>query len=181
MILGKIFTLLLLFQGCDRADCMKNYYTTHKQEILAIRGYAESLNKKYNYKDMSILKIGEELQLGFMHEESCGVTMYLKLDDLSIDLELDTDECNQQVINQCQTMYNDPDLQAILRSFMSIKPEAITISPYDVFIALGRPLKSPNMNLDGGITMTYNKPLKGNSRVTSEIDTYVYLNDDLVD
>jgi hypothetical protein len=108
-----------------------------------------------------------------------NVSMYLNPTDLSLIHEFPVDGCDPAVLQRFRTMYNDNTLREILHLFESIEPKAISVSHGGVFVALGQTLKSPNPNLEGGILMTY-EPEINNSRIVEEIDTNVYLYDDLV-
>jgi hypothetical protein len=76
-------------------------------------------------------------------------------------------------------MYQDNALREILHLFEAIDPRAVRISHGGVFVALGGPLKHPNVNLDGGILMTFRRGVP-DKKIVEEIDTNVYLYDTLI-
>ena len=115
----------------------------------------------------------------FIGGESNNVTMYLNPADLSLTSEHTVDECDPAVLERFRTMYNDTTLREVLQLFEVIEPKAIKITQGGVFVALGQPLAHPNVNLNGGILMTF-APGYTNRKIVEEIDTNVYLYDALV-
>ncbi len=179
MILGNMLLSLMLLSGCDSSQCMKDYYTTNKNSLLEMRTLSQALADSYTFQQITIIKKSGELELMFHGGVRDNVTMYLNLGDLSLISEHVVDGCDPVVLQRFRTMYQDNDLREILSLFELIEPKAIRISHGGIFVALGKTLESPNPNLKGGILMTF-EPELNNSRIVEQIDTDVYLYDDLV-
>lgn len=178
MILGMLMSMMVL-TNCDSSQCMKDYYTTNKDSLVEIRTLSQTLAGNYTFQVVTIIKKSGELELGFTGGNRNNVTMYLNPGDLSLISEHAVDGCDPAVLQKFRTMYQDNDLREILNLFEVIEPKAITISHGGVFVALGKTLQSPNPNLKGGILMTF-EPEVNNNRIVEQIDTNVYLYDDLV-
>lgn len=178
MILGMLMSMMVL-RNCDSSQCMKDYYTTNKDSLVEIRTLSQTLAGNYTFQVVTIIKKSGELELGFTGGNRNNVTMYLNPGDLSLISEHAVDGCDPAVLQKFRTMYQDNDLREILNLFEVIEPKAITISHGGVFVALGKTLQSPNPNLKGGILMTF-EPEVNNNRIVEQIDTNVYLYDDLV-
>ncbi len=179
MIFGKMMIALMLLISCDSSQSMKDYYNTNKVSLTQVRTLSESLADDYAFLTITIIKKRGQLELGFTGGSRNNVSMYLNPVDLSLIHEFPVEGCDPAILQTYRTMYNDNTLREILNLFKTIEPKAITISHGGVFVALGGTLKSPNPNLSGGILMTY-EPEINNSRIVEQIDTNVYLYDDLI-
>ena len=179
MILGKMLMSMMLLTSCDSSQYMKDYYITNQDSLVQIRTLSQTLANNYAFIKLTIRKKSGKLELMSHGESRNNVTMYLNPTDLSLISEHSFDECDPAVLQRFRTMYQDNDLREILNLFEAIEPKAIRISQGGVFVALGETLESPNPNLEGGILMTF-EPELNNSRIVEQIDTNVYLYDDLV-
>ncbi|HEY3404412.1 MAG TPA: hypothetical protein VGK59_13570 [Ohtaekwangia sp.] len=179
MILGMLISMMVL-TNCDSSQCMKDYYTTNKDSLVEIRRLSQTLAGNYDFQVVTIIKKRGQVELGFDGEIGAA-SMYLNPSDLSLIHEFPNSKCSPEELQRFRTMYQDNDLREILNLFEAIEPKAITISHGGVFVALGKTLQSPNPNLKGGILMTYEpEPSNSHSRIVEQIDTNVYLYDDLV-
>jgi hypothetical protein len=170
--------VLMLLMGCDSSQWMKDYYTTNQDSLVQIRTLSQTLADNYAFLKVTIRKKSGELELMFHGGSRDNVTMYLNPGNLSLISEHVVDGCDPAVLQRFRTMYQDDDLREILSLFEATEPKAIRISHGGVFAALGETLKSPNPNLEGGILMTFEP--EQNNRIVEQIDTNVYLYDDLV-
>lgn len=178
MIFGKMMIALILLISCNSSQCMKDYYTTNNTSLTQIRLLSKVLSDNYTFRQITIVEKSGELELGFDGEIGAA-SMYLNPTDLSLIHEFPNSKCSAEELQRFRTMYQDSGLRQILNLFKQIEPEAITISHGGVFVALGKTLQSPNPNLKGGILMTF-EPELNNRRIVEQIDTNVYLYDDLV-
>ncbi|MDH5368109.1 MAG: hypothetical protein OEW67_14075 [Cyclobacteriaceae bacterium] len=180
MILGTIFTLMMLMQNCDTATCMEDYYTANQVDLTAIRAASQTLSSNCEYVKITIRKKSGKLELRFYGGAVDNVTMYINPTDLSLISEHPVDECSPVVLDRFRTMYNDATLRTILQLFAKIEPNAVRINSKGVFVALGETLKHPNKGeLEGGIFMAFASGFTS-QWVISEIDTNVYLFDTLI-
>lgn len=179
MILGSIFASMMILTSCDSSQCMKDYYTTNKDSLTQVHTLSESLADDYAFLTITIIKKRGQLELGFTGGSRNNVSMYLNPVDLSLIHEFPVEGCDAAVLQTFRTMYQDNRLREILLLYEEMEPKAITISHGGVFVALGKTLRSPNPNLSGGILMTY-EPESNAKRIVEQIDTNVYLYDDLI-
>jgi hypothetical protein len=178
MILGKVMMSIIFLIGCDSPQCMKDYYITHKNNLLQIRSLSDGVADNYAFEKITIIKKRGELEILFSAEVG-GVSMYVNPEDFSLIHEFANSQCSPEVLQRFRALYNNNTFREILYLFESIKPKALRISHGGVFIALGSPLKSPNVNLDGGILMTFKSGV-ADYKIVETIDTNVYLYDTLV-
>ncbi len=178
MLVGNMMISLMLLSGCDSSQCMKDYYMTNKDSLVEIRTLSQALGGNYAFVKLTIRKKSGEIELMTHGESRNNVTMYLNPADLSLISEHFDEACDPAVLQRFRTMYNDNTLREILNLFEAIEPKAISIWHGGVFVALGETLESPNPNLEGGILMTI-EPAHSR-RIVEQIDTNVYLYDDLV-
>lgn len=170
---------MMLLTNCDSSQWMKDYYTTNQVSLTQIRTLSHTLADNYAFQKVTIKKKSGELELMFHGGVRDNVTVYLDPGNLGLISEHPVDECDPMVLQRFRTMYNNNTLREILHLFEAIEPKAIRITHGGVFVALGKPLKSPNVNLDGGILMTFASGYSDN-KIVEEIDTNVYLYDTLV-
>jgi hypothetical protein len=181
MTLGNMLMLMLmmLLTSCNSTECMKDYYKTNKTSLIQMKTLSDALADAYTFERITIMKKSSELELMFHGGSGNNVTMYLNLTDLSLISEHPVDECDPAVLQRFRTMYQNSNLRQILNLFEQIDPKAIKITHVGIFVALGKPLKHMNVNLDGGILMTF-EPGFTDRTIVEEIDTNVYLYDTLV-
>jgi hypothetical protein len=169
---------MMLLTGCDSTQCMRDYYTTNQDNLAQIRTLSKTLVDNYAFEKITIKKKSGELEIGFWAEAGAA-SMYVNSSDLSLIHEFPNSKCSAAVLQTFRTMYNDNTLKEILTLFEAIEPKAIRITHGGVFVALGQPLLSPNVNLNGGILMTF-EPGFTDRKIVETIDTNVYLYDTLV-
>lgn len=171
-----VFSLML--PGCDSAQRMKEYYLNNKDSLVEMQTLSQGLADNYAFQMITIRKKREQLEVRFS-SESGGVSMYVTPSDLSLIHEFVSDDCDPVVLQMYRTLYQGNTFRQILRLFEAIEPKAISIWHGGIFVALGPTLESKNPNLEGGILMT-DEPDPTNRRIVEQIDTNVYLYDDLV-
>ncbi|WP_133259701.1 hypothetical protein [Pseudochryseolinea flava] len=158
---------------------MKDYYNTNKNSLVEIRTSGVALANSYDFQKITIRKKSGELELMFHGGSRNNVTMYLNPTSLNLISEHVVEGCSSDALQRYRTMYQSSALRLILSRFEQISPKAIRISDGGIFVALGGTLKSANPNLEGGILMTM-EPEVNNTRIVEQIDTNVYLYDDLI-
>ncbi len=180
MIFGKMMIALMLLMSCDSSQCMKDYYTTNKASLIQMRTLSDAVADAYEFERVTIIKKSGELELMFHGAgPRNNVTMYLNPANLSLIAEYPVEGCDPAVLQRFRTMYQDNTLRQILHLFESIEPRAIKITHAGVFVSLGKPLKHTNVNLDGGILMTFESGFT-DRKIVEEIEPNVYLYDTLV-
>lgn len=179
ILLSNILVFLMLLIGCDSTLCMRDYYSTNKNNLINIRTLSNTLSSNYSFEQVTIKKKNEKLELIFFGGVSDNVSMYLNPSNLDLIHEFSAQGCSAEVHQRFRTMYQDNTMRGILNLFELIDPKAVRITHGGVFVALGRPLKHPNVNLNGGILMTF-APGVSDYEIVEEIDANVYLYDALV-
>ena len=169
---------IILLTNCDSPQCMKDYYTANQPRLAQIQTLSNTLADNYTFEKVTIKKKSGELEIGFWAEVGAA-SMYVNPSGLGLLSENPNSECSAEVMERFRTMYNDTTLREVLQLFEVIEPKAIKITQGGVFVALGQPLAHPNVNLNGGILMTF-APGYTNRKIVEEIDTNVYLYDALV-
>lgn len=179
MISIKTLILIILLPSCESSQCMKDYYNTNKNSLVAMRNLSEGITDNYTFNQVTIVNKDVGLELMFQAGDYDNVTMYLNPSDLSLISESAVDECSVEALTRFRAMYNDNALRQILQLSLDIDPKAILITNGSLFIGLGQPLESPNPSLSGGILMTF-QPGVADNKIVETIDTNVYLYDTMV-
>jgi hypothetical protein len=179
VIAGRVLISIMLLIGCDSAQCMKDYYTQNRGRLIQMRTSSKALAESYAFDKITIIKKNGTLELGFWGDVVGAASIYVNLSDFSLISENPNEDCSPEDLQIFRAIYNDTRLREILVSFGQIEPKAVKIARGAIFVSLGSPLEHPNVNLNGGILMTF-KPGFTDRKIVEKIDTDVYLYDTLV-